>query len=460
MYRDHFERATRLAAARRRLALPAPRRLHRRPRISEGTSSRTPWRLTVPALVATLAVVLGSSCRPGTDDEASDDEAVRSVRTTKVARGDLVDRVALVGELQGKEEVRVLAMVTDTVRRLPVREGDRVRAGEVLAIVAWEVTSEAVAQAEAGLEAATASRDALEREVSRIRPLVEAGSAPRSQLEGLEAQLQAARAQVRQAAAGAGQASVQQGRTVIRSPISGVVTGVMVQEGEIAAPSMPLMTVVRPDELKVVLRAPERHFLRIRKGMPATVSPLTDPGTRVEAEVNLKGPVVDRMTRTGLVEIFLDNSDGLLVPGSLVRVELELGRRPDVILVPADAILFTGETEMTRRAVAFVASNGVARRRDVLLGERQGDLLEIREGLSEGETLVTRGAHFLRDGARIRVDGTEKPELDGPPDPKDEPGLQREARGVRGGAGGIGEAQGSEATRASDGPPDPKETRR
>lgn len=363
---------------------------------------------TLSSALAGLLLAASVAACDRDDEEGEDDgPASRMVAVTTVERGDLVESVSLVGELQGIEEVRILSMLTDTVQRLPVREGDSVRRGDVLAVVSSQLTSSAKDQAEAGLDAAMANRDALQREVDRIRPLVEGGSTPRSQLESLEAQLRAAEAQVRQAEAGVGQASVQQGRTVIRSPISGVISAVTAQEGEIASPQMPLLTVVRPDPLKVVIRAPERHFMRIREGMSATLSPLSDRSTRVEAEVSLKGSVVDRMTRTGLVELIVENEDGSLMPGSLVRTEIEVSRKPDVILVPAEAVLFTGETETTGRATVFVAENGVARQKDVLLGDRQGAVFEVVQGLSEDETLVTRGAQFLRDEARIHFNESE-----------------------------------------------------
>jgi RND family efflux transporter MFP subunit len=360
--------------------------------------------MRVAASLFVLTVLLGLvACDMEAESEGPRPMATRTVTVSPVSRGDLVETVSLVGELQGVEEVRIFALVTDRIRQVAVREGDRVRANEVLATVDAELASQSEAQAEAALEAAIAARDALADEIRRMRPLVEGGSAPRSQIEALEAQLRSAEAQVRQARAGAGQATAQRGRTVIRSPIAGVVTALNVQAGEIPPPQAPLLTVVQPDRLKVVLRAPERHFLRIGEGMPVRISPLADPAAVVEATVSLKGPVVDRMTRTGLVEVRVDNADGALLPGTAVRAIVEIGRQPDVVLIPSEAALLTSETERTGRAMVFVRDGEVARRRDVIIGTRQADRVEVREGLSEGEEVVVRGVHFLRDGNPIRI---------------------------------------------------------
>jgi RND family efflux transporter MFP subunit len=350
--------------------------------------------------LALVVALWAQGCRkPPKEDEA----IVRAVMVTSVGHGDLVESVRLVGELQGVEEVRVFAQVTERIRTLAVREGDRVKAGEVLATVRADLMGESVNQAQAALEAASSTREALEENIRRIRPLVEAGSAPRSQLEALEAQVRTAAAQVRQASAGLGQASAQRDRTTIRSPIAGVVAQINLRQGDMAPPTTPLLTVVRADRLKLVLRAPERDFLRIRPGMKVAVALLAEPARQVQAQITLVGAMVDRLTRTGLVEAELDNPGEVLVPGTSVRATIELDRQSGAVLVPSEAVLLTGETDRTGKALVFLAEGEVARRREVVVGRRQADQLEVREGLSGGEPLVVSGAHFLRDGDPIRV---------------------------------------------------------
>ena len=135
------------------------------------------------------------------------------------------------------------------------------------------------------------------------------------------------------------------------------------------------MTVVRDHRLKAVFRAPKRDFLRISEGLNVKVRLLADESTGADAKVSLRGPVVDRMTRTGLVEVHLDNAERKLMAGAAVRGTIELSRRPDVVLVPAEAIMFSGETERTGRAVAFLSDGKAAKRRDVKVGVRQEGMI-------------------------------------------------------------------------------------
>lgn len=361
-------------------------------------------RIAIAALVPALFV---AACKPKQDPEAAaaaaKEASTRTVRAAPVGTGDVVTEVELVGELEGIEEVRVFPMVAERIRSLAVKEGDTVKEGDVLAVVHAELQSEGVNQAQAGLEAALANKDAIMDNLKRTRELVQAGSATPSQLQTLEAQARAAEAQVRQASAGLGQASAQKSRSVIRAPISGVVTQVTVKEGDMAAPQQPILTVVRDHRVKAVFRVPERDFFKVREGQKVVLHPLADESANVEAQVTVKGQVVDRLTRTGLVEVHVDNAERKLMAGASVRAKVELGRREDLVLVPAEAVMLTGETERTGRAIAFVTDGKIASRREVKVGARQGDKIEIVEGLKPGESLVVQGAHFLRDGSPVRV---------------------------------------------------------
>ncbi|QRK08859.1 efflux RND transporter periplasmic adaptor subunit [Archangium violaceum] len=358
------------------------------------------------ACVTMLA--LAACGKPAPEAARSAELVARPVSVVPVEKGAVVETVALVGELEGMEEVRVSPVMPERILSLAVKEGVRVKQGDLLATLHGDLQSESLNQAQAALEAARANRDAVEDNLKRTRELLASGSVTKAQLEALEAQYRGADAQVRQASAAVAQASAQRSRTTIRSPISGVVAAVHLREGDLAGAGSPVVTVVKSERLKAVLRVPERDFLRVREGMPVRVSPLARPEQTVEGQVSLKGPVVDRTTRTGLVEVHLDNKEGQLVAGSAIRATIELSRREGVVLVPAEAVLLEGDTERTGLATAFVADGQKASRRQVRVGVRQGDRMEIREGLAAGEQLIVQGVHLLRDGNPILLAGNQK----------------------------------------------------
>lgn len=360
-------------------------------------SSGTLW-----LFVACVAVVAG--CKPGEAQKAKGDAdtiPTRVVRLATVTRGDVVERVELTGELRGSDEVGVYPQLSERIVSLHVKEGDEVKAGALLAVLQGDLLTAGENQAQAGLDAAKANLAAVEDNLRRTRGLAEAGAIAPSQLEALESQKLAGEAQVRQLTAAASQASSQRGRVRITSPIAGYVTGLVARPGDMTNPGMPLLTVVKQDKVKAILRVPERDFLRVEVGMPTSIAPLARPDLVVRGEVSLRGPVVDRNTRTGLVEVHLDNHNGALLAGSSIRGVIEFGRRQDVVLVPAEAVLFTTETATNGKATVFVANDTHARRVEVTVGVRQGGSLEVVRGLEGGERIVVQGASFLRDGNPI-----------------------------------------------------------
>lgn len=364
--------------------------------------------------IALAALVLLAGC-PGEDEGAQKDPA-RPVVVEKVATSDAVKEVSVVGTLEGANEVDVVAQMAERIVSLKVGEGDKVRRGQVLAILQMDTASSQVNQARAALTAAEANRDALAQDVERTRRLVKAGAAPPQQLEALESQLHAVEAQVAQSATGVSAAGVQRRRAVITAPISGKVANLIVKKGDTVAPGRPLMTIVQGRSVKAVFQVPEREFLKVRQGMTSRLAPLGDLSQERVTSVTVTGSVVDRRTRTGLVEMHLDNPGGALIPGAAVRARIEIERRPDVVLVPAEAVMLTATTDLDGKALTFVEEGGVAKKRQVVIGVRQGSKIEVKEGLRPGERLVVRGQHLLRDGAAVKatVRGEEAPAAESP----------------------------------------------
>jgi RND family efflux transporter MFP subunit len=379
----------------------------------EGAAARRPRALAATTVGAVLGLLL-SGCP---QDDGTKEIPPRAVETSPVVTGDAVQSVTLVGTLEGEREVAVYAQVPERIVRLRVEEGERVRKGKVLAVLASDMQTQAVRQADAALAAMEANRDALAEDVARVRRLVDAKAAPPTQLQALEAQLRATEAQVRQTATGVSAASAQRRRAIVTAPISGKVANLRAKQGDTASPGMPLMTIVSGTRVKGVFQTPEKQFLRVKPGMHASITPLGDAAITVDAEVSLKGPVVDRRTRSGLIEVGLDNEDARLVPGSAVRTTIELSREHGVLLVPAAAVLLTATTDLDGKAIVFIAEGNIAKKREVSIGRRQGGDLIITAGLKAGETLISRGQHLLRDGSPITIANDAKastPKADAP----------------------------------------------
>lgn len=318
-----------------------------------------------------------------------------------------MDRIEVLGDVRGLQEVRVFAQLPERARLLHVQEGSEVAAGDPIVTLEADLQATGLQQADAALAAADAARAQLAADLERVRGLVARGASPRSQLELLEAQLRTSDAQVGQARAARRSASEQRSRTVVRSPIAGTVALLTLQQGDTVAPGVPICAVVRTDQVEIELRVTEQDYVRVVRGMAAEVRPPALPDVLRHGTVARVSPVIDPLTRTARVTVAVENQDGLLRPGMVAQTAIELSRRTGTVLAPARALVLSTRTDTEREATVFVLERdggvATARRREVRLGRRYERTVEIVEGLSGGEEVVVQGQHLLRDGAPVRT---------------------------------------------------------
>ncbi|MEO0323089.1 MAG: efflux RND transporter periplasmic adaptor subunit, partial [Myxococcota bacterium] len=253
------------------------------------------------------------------DADESPELSPRLVVTAPAVRDVAVERLSLLGDLRGEVEVRVVADLAERVQEVHVRDGDHVATGDPLLTLEASLPSSDLAQAAAARDVARADRDRLAADLARVRPLVEGNALPRAQLEQLEASLRAAEARVTQLGASQRAARLRRGRTVVRAPTAGVVTGLEAKVGDLVAPQAPVALIVRMARVEVALRVVEEDFVRLRTGLVAVVKPPSLPELSREGTVLRLSPVLDRVTRTGEVVVQVDNADGQLRPGMVAE---------------------------------------------------------------------------------------------------------------------------------------------
>ncbi len=356
-------------------------------------SGARPW----PVLYA-LFLALVVACNPAGDDGGP---LARAIETTTVAPSDLVDIVSVVGRLEADRQMRVSAEIPERIAEVHVVLGQSVRKGDPLVTLSGELQAAGLGQATGALEAARASEALAKAQLERVQVLFEAGTASRADLETARRQLESAVASVKQLSGARSQAAVQKARSVVRAPLDGVVALLDAKEGDLAAPGRALAVVVEPGAARVFLDVPERDFSRLATGQEARVWPLSDPEHVVTGRVSAVGLLVDPLTRTGKAEVYFD--DASILPGSAVRAEIQVDRREDVLVVPAVAVQLSADFLDSREGTVFVVTDDQVAARSVRVGERDGDRLEIREGLEAGAVIATVGAHLLKDGMRVRI---------------------------------------------------------
>jgi HlyD family secretion protein len=214
-----------------------------------------------------------------------------------------------------------------------------------------------------------------------------------------EAALKAAQGQLESAKGKYLGAEAQVSYSEIRSPIHGVVTDRPLFAGETAAAGAPLLTVMDTSALLAKLHISQLLAQQLRIGDSAAV---TVPGMEgpVPAKVSLISPALDPGSTTIEVWVRIENKDGALKVGTPVHVAIQTKTVPDAVKIPASALL-TAQDGST--SVMVMGADGVAHKKPVQVGIRDGDDVQILNGITSADMVITEGAYGLDDGTKVKL---------------------------------------------------------
>jgi RND family efflux transporter MFP subunit len=261
--------------------------------------------------------------------------------------------LSITGTLYAREEASLGPSASGTLREVKVREGDRVKKGQLLFRLDAAQAGLAVDQARAQLESARVNERAMELEFNRTKELFDRGSIPKATFEQVQARRDLAKASVAQSQAQLALLQKNAADNVVRSPIDGVVTQKLKNVGETVTMMPPTIVVVVQDidQLELRARMPERTLATVKAGTPLRVR---FPSVNVERVVPVAriNPAVDVATRTVELVAWIDNKDGALRPGMLADVSID---------APATGAGGAGGSPATAGAPGRAGSGGATR---------------------------------------------------------------------------------------------------
>lgn len=213
---------------------------------------------------------------------------------------------------------------------------------------------------------------------------------PQINVSDLEMQLEIAKQNVQQA-----QKAVES--TTITSPIAGTISEINVTENQIAPPNTALATVVNLNPIIATFYVNSYQVALLKESMPAT---LTIGGLveEIESTIQTVSPTINLQTNLFKVEIAIQNDSELIKGGMRVTALIDLGGIEKATVIPIDSVLYDENSPYV-----YLAKNGVVVRQNVILGIRSGDVIEVHEGITKDDLVVTSGKERLTDGAEISV---------------------------------------------------------
>lgn len=288
------------------------------------------------------------------------------------------------GNARANESVEIRPEITAAIVGISFEEGQYVERRTVLVRLQ---DSEPLADVAAARAALVDS----ESQYRRASELFKTRVVSESQLEQLEAQRDADLAAVK-----AAEARLEQ--TVIRAPFAGRLGLRRVSLGTIVSPSTVITTLDDTSRIKLDFDVPEVFLSRLQPGLTVAAHSAAWPDSRFEGRVTTIDTRVDPVSRTVTVRALLPNEEGHLLPGMFLTVTL---LKEDVrsLLIPEEAIV----PERSRQFVFVVGEDNVVERREIRTGRRRPGEVEVLEGLTAGERVITEGTQKARAGEPVRI---------------------------------------------------------
>ena len=367
-------------------------------------------------LLILLVLSLTIGCSKSGSDETEKVQIPVAVQT--VAKGDVVQSLSFNGDIHAEYDVKVFSKIPDRIETFFVDVGDVVTKGQPIAKIAATAIEQATRQAEAGLVAAKAQDANMRVEYERSKRLFNEKALSQQQFDAIETQYEATSAQVEQAEAAYAAAKSQLSDATITSPISGIIGMRNYEAGDMAAPSLPVVSVVQMDRVKTLFNATEGDLGKLEVGQKATLTVRSYPDIEFEGKVVKISPILDPVTRMAEIEVLVPNPDKKLKPGMYANVVITTGILTDVIVVPSYAVIES--TSMVKENsrdkviknyfVYVVNDSSQAEQRKLSVDYVNHKNIAVSSGVSVGEKLVVSGQNNLRDGVGVLLADEEETE--------------------------------------------------
>ena len=365
------------------------------------------------------------------------------VEVAPVTQGLIEEKISRTGDIAPSAQVTIYSKVQGWVGKINVREGDLVKTGQVLVTLDTREAEAAAAQAEASLEAARArlkqvkataeetvqsqiqqtkaNMELAEADLKRFQDLHEKNFISRQQMDEArnrynvakaaydlaqnslrqriwENDIALAEAQVNQAKATLEFNKAQLANLIILSPMNGGITKRFVDPGTMVKDTTPILTLMDLGEMKMMVNVIEKEFIHLQKGQAVKITVTAFPERVFTGRIQIITPALELQSRTAEIQISIPNPGLVLKPGMFGRAEVLLRSNPQAVLIPIQSLVNESGIDFV-----YVLRESQVSRRPIRKGAVRDTVVEILQGLTPGEQVVTAGHYALKDGIQVRL---------------------------------------------------------
>ncbi|MDB4951439.1 MAG: efflux transporter, family, subunit [Gemmatimonadetes bacterium] len=356
--------------------------------------------------LAMAVAAAGSACsKKGEEQKVAEAAAAPTVVTVGpegiavVQSGPITSGPTISGNLKAENEATVRAQIGGSVVQTYAEKGQSVGAGAMLARLDAAALSDQLSSAQSGVRAAQSAYEVARRNAERLQQLNTAGAISQRDLENARSQASTAQAQLADARSRVATAQKQVSYTIVRSPISGVVSDRPVNAGDVVQPGAALYTVVDPRSMRLEASVPAEQVGQVHPGAAVQFRVTGYGGRTFTGRVQRVNPTADPVTRQVQVYVAIPNGEGRLVGGLFAEGRV-LAEARTGISVPFTAV----DQKGVEPTVAHLRG-GRVEITAVKLGVRdeQGERVEITQGLAAGDTILVGAATGITPGTPVRV---------------------------------------------------------
>ena len=358
-------------------------------------------RSIVSAALAAAALSL-AACGGNSTPEAASAPAPTTITADAVANVTAVELQTgprLAGQLAPGREATARAEVGGSLTTLTVEEGRPVRQGAAVGRIEARDLQSAVASAETGVASARTSLKIATAEAARVQSLVKGGAMAPRDLDMANNAVAAAEAQLAAAQSRLTSARQQMADTVIRAPITGLVSTKTANAGDVVSPGTPLFSVIDPSSMRLEASVPSDQLALLRISAPVEFTVRGYPGQKFTGRIERISPAADPVTRQVSIFVTIPNTGGRLIGGLFAegRVNSEAHR---ALVIPLDALDETGPSPSVSRL-----RDGKVERVQVKPGLRdhERNIVEIASGLNEGDQVLVGAVKSIAAGTQVVV---------------------------------------------------------
>jgi membrane fusion protein (multidrug efflux system) len=334
-------------------------------------------------LILGLATLLAGCSRDGGQAGGGFTPPPTPVEAAVVAIEGVTDRFITVGSLEAGEAITVMGEIDGVLRELPFREGGRLAEGDLIARL-----DDAQLSAEA--QRARALRDQYKASYDRVKSVVDQGAGTPQDLDDALATLKVAEANL-------ALAETRLAKTRITAPFDGLAGKRKVSRGAFLRAGTPITSLAQIERLRVAFAVPERILSSLEVGARVLVSTTAFPGEVLTGTIDVIEPQLDPLTRSVNVIALVDNPDELMRPGMSATIEVVMQQRSEALTLPSEAVFVEGG----QAYVYVIKPDSLVSRTPVSLGTRLAGVVEVTEGVNEGDSVVKAGHQKLYEGAKV-----------------------------------------------------------